>query len=88
MSGRELKLIMKGENGMNSEEMNRMYSPFPKMSMAKKGRKTIHYLQKLKDQGIHIVQHCPSMMGPEEALKRSMEWIGENRSVAPYIHIN
>lgn len=49
---------------MAEEKMNRMYSPIPKMSMAKKGRKTIHYLQKLKDEGTHIVQHCPSMMGP------------------------
>lgn len=98
---------------MEKEEMNRMFSPFPKMSMSQKGRKTIHYLQKLKDEGTHIVQHCPSMLGPmftmaadmagvdicrlppsngrigpEEALKRAMEWIGENRSVAPRIHIN
>lgn len=98
---------------MNDEKMERMYSPIPKMSMAKKGRKTIHYLQKLKDEGTHIVQHCPSMLGPiftmaaemagvdicrlppsggrigpEEALKRSMEWISENRSMAPHIHIN
>ncbi len=105
--------MMKGEKKMEKEEMNRMYSPFPKMSMAKKGRKTIHYLQKLKEEGTHIVQHCPSMLGPmftmaaemagidicrlppsngrigpDEALKRSMEWIGENRSVAPRIHIN
>jgi 3-methyl-2-oxobutanoate hydroxymethyltransferase len=105
---------MKGEKKMEKEEMNRMYSPFPKMSMGQKGRKTIHYLQKLKDEGIHIVQHCPSMMGPlftmaaemagvdicrltpsfngrippEEALSHAMEWIGQNRSVAPHIHIN
>lgn len=96
------------------EKMNRMYSPISKMSMAQKGRKTIHYLQKLKDEGTPIVQHCPSMLGPmftmaaemagvdicrlppsnngrigpDESLKRSMEWIGENRQVAPYIHIN
>lgn len=105
--------MMKGEKKMEKEEMNRMFSPFPKMSMAKKGRKTIHYLQKLKDEGTHIVQHCPSLLGPmftmaaemagidicrlppsngrigpDEALKRAMEWIGENRSVAPRIHIN
>lgn len=49
---------------MAGEEMNRMYSPIPKMSMAVKGRKTIHYLQKLKDEGTPIVQHCPSMVGP------------------------
>ncbi len=98
---------------MEKEEMNKMFSPFSKMSLSQKGRKTIHYLQKLKDEGTHIVQHCPSMLGPmftmaadmagvdicrlppsngrigpEEALKRSMEWIGENRSVAPRIHIN
>lgn len=48
---------------MTQEEMNRMYSPIPKMSMGKVGRKTIHYLQKLKDEGTHIVQHCPSMVG-------------------------
>lgn len=98
---------------MGKEEMSKMFSPFPKMSMAQKGRKTIHYLQKLKDEGTHIVQHCPSMLGtmfimaaemagvdicrlppsngrigPEEALNRAMEWIGENRSFAPHIHIN
>lgn len=98
---------------MAGEEMNRMFSPFPKMSMASKGRKTIHYLQKLKDEGTQIVQHCPSMMGSlftmaadmagvdicrlppsggrigaDEALNRAMEWIGENRGVAPRIHIN
>lgn len=95
------------------EEMDKMYSPIRKMSMAQKGRKTIHYLQKCKDEGIPIVQHCPSMMGPmftmaaemagvdicrltpgngrigpDESLKRSMEWIAENRQVAPHIHIN
>ena len=105
--------MMKGEEKMEKEEMNRMFSHFPKMSMAKTGRKTIHYLQRLKDEGTHIVQHCPSMLGPmftmaaemagidicrlppgngrigpDEALKRAMEWIGENRSVAPRIHIN
>lgn len=108
-----VKKIKKGAKKMNREEMEWMYSPIPKMSLAQKGRKTIHYLQKLKDDGIHIVQHCPSMLGPiftmaaemagvdicrlppsggrigpEEALKRSMEWIGEHRSVAPHIHIN
>lgn len=47
-----------------SEERNPMFSPIPKMSMADKSRKTIHYLQKLKDEGTPIVQHCPSMVGP------------------------
>lgn len=32
--------------------------------MAQKGRKTIHYLQQLKDEGTPIVQHCPAMLGP------------------------
>lgn len=49
---------------MTEAEMNRMFSPFPKMSMAQKGRKTIHYLQQLKDEGTPIVQHCPAMLGP------------------------
>ena len=49
---------------MTEAEMNKMFSPFPKMSMAQKGRKTIHYLQQLKDEGTPIVQHCPSMFGP------------------------
>jgi 3-methyl-2-oxobutanoate hydroxymethyltransferase len=48
----------------NEEMLKQMYSPIPKMSMAVKGRKTIHYLQKLKDEGKPIVQHCPSMLGP------------------------
>jgi 3-methyl-2-oxobutanoate hydroxymethyltransferase len=34
------------------------------MSHASKSRKTIHYLQKLKDEGTPIVQHCPSMLSP------------------------
>ncbi len=45
-------------------ERNPMFSPFPKMSAASKIRKTIVYLQKLKDEGKQIVQHCPSMLGP------------------------
>ena len=49
---------------MTEAEMNKMFSPFPKMSMAQKGRKTIHYLQQLKDEGTPIVQHCPAMLGP------------------------
>ena len=96
---------------MAGEEMNAMYSPFPKMSVASKVRKSIHYLQKLKDEGTHIVQHCPSMMGPLFTMaadmagvdicrlpppssgdtlspERAVEWIGENRGVAPRIHIN
>jgi 3-methyl-2-oxobutanoate hydroxymethyltransferase len=32
--------------------------------MASKERKSIHYLQKLKDEGIPIVQHCPAMLSP------------------------
>jgi 3-methyl-2-oxobutanoate hydroxymethyltransferase len=94
-------------------EKNPMFSPIPKMSMASKSRKTIHYLQKLKDEGTPIVQHCPSMMGPlftmaadmagvdicrlppndtcripEESVRRSMEFIGSHRGMAPRIHIN
>jgi len=49
---------------MTEEQMKAMFSPFPKMSMASKGRKTIHYLQQLKDEGKKIVQHCPSPFGP------------------------
>ena len=47
-----------------TEERNPMFSPLPKMSLASKSRKTIHYLQKQKDAGIPIVQHCPSMLSP------------------------
>jgi len=47
-----------------SEEMKKYFSPMPKMSMADKNRKTINYLQKCKDEGKKIVQHCPSMVGP------------------------
>lgn len=90
-----------------------IFSPIPKMSMGAKNRKTIHYLQKLKDEGKPIVQHCPSMLGPiftmaaeyagvdicrlppsfanvgpDEALRQAMTWIGQNRGVAPNIHIN
>lgn len=58
-----------------SEEKNPMFSPFPKMSMAKKGRKTIHYLQQMKDEGKHIVQHCPSMLGPMFTMAAEMSGI-------------
>jgi 3-methyl-2-oxobutanoate hydroxymethyltransferase len=34
------------------------------MSMGKKGRKSIRYLQKLKEAGIPIVQMCPAMRDP------------------------
>ena len=85
---------------------NPYFSPIPKMSLADRSRKTIAYLQKLKDEGTPIVQHCPSMLGPvftmaanmagvdicrlppsdtardpEEAVKRSMEYIGSHRAV-------
>ncbi|MDR2956958.1 MAG: 3-methyl-2-oxobutanoate hydroxymethyltransferase [Coriobacteriales bacterium] len=95
-----------------SEQRNPMFSPIPKMSLASKSRKSIHYLQKLKDEKTPIVQHCPSMLGPiftmaadmagvdicrlppsggtgpEEGVKRSMEYIGSYRAMAPRIHIN
>jgi 3-methyl-2-oxobutanoate hydroxymethyltransferase len=32
--------------------------------MASTARKTIHYLQKLKDEGKPIVQHCPTQLSP------------------------
>jgi 3-methyl-2-oxobutanoate hydroxymethyltransferase len=47
-----------------AEAKNPMFSPLPKMSLASKSRKSIHYLQKLKDEGTPIVQHCPSLVGP------------------------
>jgi 3-methyl-2-oxobutanoate hydroxymethyltransferase len=96
-----------------AEAKNPMFSPIPKMSLASKSRKTIHYLQKLKDEGTPIVQHCPAMVGPlftmaadmagvdvcrlppgegsrdpDEIVKRSMEFIGQHRGMAPRIHIN
>jgi 3-methyl-2-oxobutanoate hydroxymethyltransferase len=109
-----IRLFCKEKKGRSKmSEKNPMFSPFPKMSMASKGRKTIVYLQKLKDEGTPIVQHCPSMFSPlftmaadmadvdicrlppsfrvadpEEAVKRSMEFIGSHRSMAPRIHIN
>ena len=46
------------------DAMKAYFSPIPKMSLAQKGRKTIGYLQKCKDEGKKIVQHCPSMVGP------------------------
>ena len=49
---------------MDEEMMARMFSPIPKLSLADKNRKTIHYLQKLKDEGTPIVQHCPTFMTP------------------------
>jgi len=36
----------------------------PKMSMANTKRKTINYLQQMKNEGKKIVQHCPSMLSP------------------------
>jgi 3-methyl-2-oxobutanoate hydroxymethyltransferase len=47
-----------------AEERNPMFSPLPKMSMASRGRKSVRYLQKLKEAGTPIVQMCPSMRDP------------------------
>jgi len=47
-----------------ADERNPMFSPLPKMSLASRGRKTIHYLQQLKDEGTPIAQHCPSLLCP------------------------
>lgn len=47
-----------------SDNMKAYFSPMPKMSMGCKNRKTINYLQKCKDEGKKIVQHCPSMLAP------------------------
>ena len=47
-----------------NEEMKKYFSPMPKMSMADTKRKTINYLQKCKDEGKKIVQHCPAMLAP------------------------
>ena len=46
------------------ENMKQYFSPMPKMSAADKNRKTINYLQKCKDEGQKIVQHCPALLGP------------------------
>ncbi|HWQ75419.1 MAG TPA: 3-methyl-2-oxobutanoate hydroxymethyltransferase [Syntrophomonas sp.] len=48
----------------SNEEMNKMYSPLPKMSLASRGRKSISYLQKMKDEGKLIVQMCPAGRDP------------------------
>jgi 3-methyl-2-oxobutanoate hydroxymethyltransferase len=45
-------------------EKNPMYSPIPKGSLAQKGRKSITYLQDLKNKGIPIVQMCPAGRDP------------------------
>lgn len=47
-----------------SDNTKAYFSPMPKMSMANTKRKTIKYLQKCKDEGKKIVQHCPSMLSP------------------------
>ena len=47
-----------------NEEMKAYFSPIPKFSMGCKNRKTILYLQKCKDEGKKIVQHCPGMLAP------------------------
>ena len=57
---------------MTEEQKKAMFSPIPKMSMAVKGRKTIHYLQQLKDEGKKIVQHCPAMLGPMFTIAANM----------------
>lgn len=55
-----------------NEEMKKYFSPMPKMSMASTKRKTINYLQKCKDDGVKIVQHCPSMLGPAFVMAAGM----------------
>ena len=44
-----------------------------KMSTASKERKTLWYLQKMKDKGEMIVQMCPAELGPVFALKTYAE---------------
>lgn len=55
-----------------SEEKKAYFSPLPKMSMGCKNRKTILYLQKCKDEGKKIVQHCPSMLSPIFSMAAAM----------------
>jgi 3-methyl-2-oxobutanoate hydroxymethyltransferase len=64
---------------MAEDQMSGVYSPFPKMSMASKERKTIHYLQKLKDEGTKIVQHCPTMLSPIFTFAADMAGVDINR---------
>ncbi|GHU66054.1 3-methyl-2-oxobutanoate hydroxymethyltransferase [Clostridia bacterium] len=64
---------------MAGDEMNKVYSPLPKMSMASKQRKTIHYLQKMKDEGTKIVQHCPTMLSPLFTLAADIAGVDINR---------
>jgi 3-methyl-2-oxobutanoate hydroxymethyltransferase len=47
--------------------------------MASKSRKTIHYLQKLKDEGTPIVQHCPSMLSPVFTMAADMAGVDIGR---------
>lgn len=55
-----------------SEDMKAYFSPMPKMSAANKNRKTINYLQKMKDEGKKIVQHCPAMLSPIFSMAAAM----------------
>ncbi len=43
-----------------------------KMSTASKTRKSLYYLQKMKDRGEKIVQMCPAELGPIFALAAEM----------------
>ena len=65
--------IQNERKGNHMDDATKAYfSPMPKMSMAQKGRKTIGYLQKCKDEGKKIVQHCPSMLGPMFTMAAAM----------------
>ncbi|MDR1766262.1 MAG: 3-methyl-2-oxobutanoate hydroxymethyltransferase [Lachnospiraceae bacterium] len=64
---------------MADQDMSKVLHPLPKMSMGSKARKTIHYLQKLKDEGTKIVQHCPAMLSPIFTFAADMAGVDINR---------
>ena len=60
-------------------EENPMYSPIRKMSMADKGRKSMAYLQKMKDEGKPIVQTCTAGRDPYWVMAAEMADIDIHR---------
>ena len=54
-----------------------------KSSLMKKGRKSIAYLQKKKDNGEKIVQYCPAHLDPYWTMAAEMAGVDVLRYTAP-----
>ncbi|MDR2956888.1 MAG: 3-methyl-2-oxobutanoate hydroxymethyltransferase [Coriobacteriales bacterium] len=60
-------------------EENPMYSPIPKMSLADRDRKSMSYLQRMKDEGKPIVQMCTAGRDPYWVMAAEMADIDIHR---------